>query len=49
VVSGYIALVMPDSGRRKDGYKVLRLLLSTGTASGLAGLIVKIHELGLIR
>ena len=47
--SGYVALAMPDSSRRKDAYKVLRLLLSAGAIGGLAGMIIRLHELGLLR
>jgi hypothetical protein len=47
--SGYAALAVRNTGRRRDAYKVLRLMLTAGAASGLAGLLVKLHELGLLR
>lgn len=47
--SGSMALNNDDPNRRKDAYKVLRLLVTTGAASGLIGLLVRLHELGLLR
>lgn len=47
--SGGIALCVHDSDRRKDAYKVLRLLLLSGATSGLLGVLIKLHELGVLR
>jgi hypothetical protein len=47
--SGYFTLTKPSPGQRKDAYKVLRLMLSAGAASGLADLLIKLHELGILR
>jgi hypothetical protein len=46
--AGCIALLVSDSQRRGDGYRVLRLLLSTGTASGILWLLVRLHQMGAI-
>jgi hypothetical protein len=49
-LSGCIALCMRESDRRKDAYRVLRLLILSGAASGgLLGVLIKLHELGLLR
>ncbi len=49
-VSGCIALCMSESDRRKDAYRVLRLLILSGAASGgLLSVLIKLHELGLLR
>lgn len=49
ICAAYTALATRSPGRRKDGYKVLRLLLSTGAGSGLIGILLKLHQLGVIR
>jgi hypothetical protein len=46
--SASMALLNKDAARRKDAYKVLRLLVTTGAASGLISLLVKLHEIGLL-
>ncbi len=47
--AGYTALCVSDASRRADGYRVLRLLLiSAGPVSGLAGILIKLHQLGLL-
>ena len=43
--AGYIALWKADAGRRKDGYRVLRLVLASG---GLAELALHLHAAGLL-
>jgi hypothetical protein len=50
-VSGAIALFeRKDALRREDAYRVLKLLVLAGAASGgILGLLVKLHELGLLR
>ena len=44
--AGYLALSESDPVRREDAYRVLRLLIMAG---GLAGLLAKLHEAGLLR
>jgi hypothetical protein len=48
--SGSRAVNDDDPDRRRDAYKVLRLLVGVGAAGGgLLGLLVRLHELGLLR
>ena len=46
--AGYIALWVSDNRRREDGYRVLRLLLSAGTVSGIFWLLVRLHQMGAL-
>ncbi|WIX91322.1 hypothetical protein [Amycolatopsis sp. DG1A-15b] len=50
--AGFVAVLVNDPDRRADAYKVLRLLtgivLGSGGAGGLVGLLIKLHELGVI-
>jgi hypothetical protein len=49
-VSGCIALFMNQSDRRRDAYRVFRLLIVSGAASGgLLSLLIRLHGLGLLR
>lgn len=49
MAAAYTALATHSPGHRKDGYKVLRLLLSAGAASGVAGILLNLHQLGVLR
>lgn len=44
--AGCIALLVSDSQRRGDGYRVLRLLLTAGTTTGVFWLLVRLHQMG---
>jgi predicted permease len=48
-LSGWIALLHKHPARRRDARKVLTILVSAGTASGFVGLLIKLHEVGLLR
>lgn len=48
-IAACVALFVADSGRRHDAYRVLRLLISTGTGgSGVGVLMLQLHEAGLL-
>lgn len=44
-----VAITVPDAERRRDAYKVLKLMMGalTGTG-GLIALLVKLHDLGVL-
>lgn len=45
----HIALSCPDAERRKDAYRVLRLIWATVTGGGGVIMIaIKLHEMGLL-
>ncbi|VVJ22605.1 Uncharacterised protein [Amycolatopsis camponoti] len=50
--AGYVAVFVDDPDQRADAYKVLKLLtgivLGSGGAGGLVGLLLKLHEMGVI-
>ncbi|VVJ22765.1 Uncharacterised protein [Amycolatopsis camponoti] len=50
--AGFVALFVNDPDKRADAYKVLKLLtgivLGSGGAGGLVGLLLKLHEMGVI-
>jgi hypothetical protein len=50
--AGSVAVFVDDPGRRADAYKVLKLLtgivLGTGGAGGFVGVLIKLHEMGVI-
>jgi hypothetical protein len=47
--AAYVALALPDAEHRKDGYRVLKLVLGLVTGiSGLIAAVVRLHETGLI-
>lgn len=44
-----VALFVDDAGRRADAYRVLQLVLGTGTScGGVVAIAIKLHESGLI-
>jgi hypothetical protein len=44
-----VALAVGDSGRREMAYRVLKLVLGTGTsAGGVIAAAIKLHESGLL-
>jgi hypothetical protein len=47
--AGGVALFVGDADRRKTAYDVLKLVLTTTTgAAGLVGLLVRLHDAGLV-
>jgi hypothetical protein len=45
--AAHIALSSPDEAKRRDGYRVLKLIWGTATgASGLVGIALRLHQLG---
>jgi hypothetical protein len=43
--SAYVALLVPKAEHRRDGYRVLKLLLGT---TGAIAVLVRLHEAGVI-
>ncbi|WP_158893644.1 hypothetical protein [Amycolatopsis anabasis] len=47
-IAGLTAVREADAGRRRDAYRVLKLLTTTAGGGGITAAVLKLHESGLL-